>query len=120
MNSAYAKAVKTLWSGRCDVFILENVKDEMSGRTKQREARLYENEPCRITYDSVSTTEQTQGAAKRVQTVTLHIDKSVNIPAGSRISVTQNGVTELYKQSGVPAVYSVHQEIPLELFGGWA
>ena len=54
------------------------------------------------------------------QSVTLYIDPSVDIPEGSKITVTQNGVTRDYERSGRPAVYSCHQEIPLELFKGWA
>jgi len=45
---------------------------------------------------------------------------SVDIPEGSKITVTQNGVTHDYERSGKPAVYSCHQEVPLELFKEWA
>lgn len=54
------------------------------------------------------------------RSVTLYIDPSVDIPEGSKVTVTQNGVTRDYEQSGTPAVYSTHKEIPLELFRGWA
>lgn len=55
-----------------------------------------------------------------MQSVTLYIDPSVDIPEGSKVTVTQNGVTRDYERGGTPAVYTTHQEIPLELFEGWA
>ena len=55
-----------------------------------------------------------------ILTRSLLIDPSVDIPEGSKITVTQKGVTRDYERSGTPAVYSVHQEVPLELWEGWA
>ena len=65
-------------------------------------------------------TEPNEEAAQVAQSVVLYIDPSVDIPEGSKVTVTQNGVTRDYERSGTPAVYSTHQEIPLELFRGWA
>ena len=59
-------------------------------------------------------------AARVAQTVTLYIDPSVVIPEGSKITVTQNQVTADYGRSGKAAVYTDHQEVPLELWEGWA
>ena len=59
-------------------------------------------------------------AAQVAQSVVLYIDPSVDIPEGSKITVTQNGVTRDYERSGKSAVYSCHQEVPLELFKEWA
>ena len=56
----------------------------------------------------------------KIQSITLFIDRAVTVPEGSKITVTQNGVTGVYEKSGKPAIYSTHQEIPLELFKGWA
>ena len=59
-------------------------------------------------------------AAQVAQSVVLYIDPSVDIPEGSKITVTQNGMTRDYERSGKSAVYSCHQEVPLELFKEWA
>ena len=45
---------------------------------------------------------------------------AVEIPEGSKITVTQNGVTCDYEQSGKAAVFTYHKEVPLELFREWA
>lgn len=54
------------------------------------------------------------------QAVKLFIAPEIAVPEGSRIDVTQNGITTSYRQSGTPAVYSSHQEITLELYKRYA
>ena len=114
-----AAAVKSLWEGKCTVTVRENKTNEANGRTEAKEVDLCTNEPCRISFDTVQVTEPSNGAAQTKQTVTLFIDPAVSLPAGSKITVTQKGTTGVYEQSGVPAVYSTHKEVPLELFKGW-
>lgn len=117
----YSNAIKGLWRGKCTVTVRNNdTVNENTGRAVTREVDICKDEPCRISFSAVTTTESTENAAKTVQSATLFIDPSVDIPPGSKIAVTQNGVTGVYVQSGVPAVYTNHKEIPLELFRGWA
>ena len=106
----YKAAVQRLWTGKATVTVREGVLNEANGRTEPVERVLVE----------VTTTEPSEEAAKVVQSVTLYIDPSVDIPEGSKITVTQNKVTRDYERSGTPAVYTVHQEVPLELWEGWA
>lgn len=121
VNTAYTNAIKQLWTGKCTVTVRsEYAIDENTGRAVADESCTYTDEPCRISYKTVTTTQDNSGAANIVQTVTLFIDKDVNIPEGSKITVTQNGTTTEYEKSGKPAVYSTHQEIPLMVFRGWA
>ena len=117
---SYKDDVKSLWRGKCSAYTVKNECNETTGRTVQTEKALFENEPCRISFDKVQSTSAADGAAVVAQTVTLFIDAALKIPPGSKIVVEQNGVVGEYEMSGVPAVYSAHQEIPLELFGGWA
>lgn len=59
------------------------------------------------------------------QQVKLFLSSQIKVNAGSKLIVTQKYdsredlVTE-FSSSGVPAVYSSHQEISLELFERWA
>lgn len=118
--TAYKKAVQSLWDGKATITVREGVLNEANGRTEQVERATASDLPCRISYTTVKTTEPSEEAAVVVQAVTLLIDPSVDIPEGSKITVTQKGVTRDYERSGTPAVYSVHQEVPLELWEGWA
>lgn len=94
--------------------------DENTGRVVVGEVDTYTDEPCRISFDTVNATQPENNAANIVQSITLFIDRAVVIPEGSKITVTQNGATAVYEKSAKPAVYSTHQEIPLEIFKGWA
>lgn len=120
-GKSYAAAIKSLWRGKCTVTVRNNdTTDENTGRVVVGEVDTYTNEPCRISFDTVNATQPENNAANIVQSITLFIDREVVIPEGSKITVTQNSVTAVYEKSGKPAVYSTHQEIPLEIFKGWA
>ena len=120
-GKSYAAAIKSLWRGKCTVTVRNNdTTDENTGRVVVGEVDTYTDEPCRISFDTENATQLENNAANIVQSITLFIDRAVAIPEGSKITVTQNGATAVYEKSGKPAVYSTHQEIPLEIFKGWA
>lgn len=120
-GKSYAAAIKSLWRGECTVTVRNNdTTDENTGRVVVGEVDTCTDEPCRISFDTVNATQLENNAANIVQSITLFIDRAVVIPEGSKITVTQNGATAVYEKSGKPAVYSTHQEIPLEIFKGWA
>ena len=77
------------------------------------------NQPCRLSFSS-SPSATNGDVAEINQTVKLFFAPEIKVKEGSKITVTQNGVTTAYKQSGTPAYYATHQEILLELFKGWA
>lgn len=117
---SYENAIKRLWDGLCDVYILQESTSKASGRTVQNEARLLHDEPCRLSYSNIASTNPQNEAAEVRQVVKLFISKDVKIPEGAKLVITQEGRTEAYRRAGKPAVYSVHQEIILELFKEWA
>lgn len=77
------------------------------------------DQPCRLSFSS-SPSAKDGDVAEIGQTVKLFFAPEIVVKEGSKITVTQNGITTAYKQSGVPAHYPTHQEIILELFKGWA
>lgn len=77
------------------------------------------DQPCRLSFSS-SPSASDGNIAEINQTVKLFFAPEITVKEGSKITVTQNGVTTVYKQSGTPAVYSTHKEITLELWERWA
>lgn len=77
------------------------------------------DQPCRLSFSSIKSAAD-GNIAEINQTVKLFFSPDITVKEGSKITVTQNGVTTDYKQSGTPAHYPTHQEILLELFKGWA
>lgn len=120
MVAAYEKAVRGLWTGRATLTQLEGVLNPANGRTEQVERVAADGIPCRLSYRALRSAVPVDLGVQGGQGVTLYLAPDVDIPEGSKLTVTQNGVTRDYRRSGTPAVYSFHQEIPLELFGGWA
>ena len=108
------KAIQSLWTGVCNIFGFEKSKNKY-GTVVTEVKELYKNIPCRLSFKSISQTEQTENMAKTSQVVKLFIAPEVYVPPGSVIEVTQNGVTRKYKHSGISAVYTNHQEIILDV-----
>lgn len=114
------RAVGSLYSGRCTITEHHKVKRENKS-TGFEDVVVLENQPCRLSINSINSTSTTEsGASALTQTIKLFISPDVKVKPGSKITVTQNGKTVDYKNSGEPAYYSTHQEIILELFKEWS
>lgn len=108
------KHIKSMWLDRCTVKQFQEVTDPVTHITDFSETVICENEPCDLSYEGFPVTGE--GIAPgRVLTVKLFLSPALSIPAGSVIEVTtRTGRFEVFKASGVPAVYTNHQEINLE------
>ena len=114
VRRSYEKALQRLWTGRCRVSVRKTRVNEENGRNEPYEEVLFENEPCRLSFRTLAGTSDTDEAAQIEQVAGLEV------PAGSKITVTQAGETKSYCRSGEPAFYSCHQEIILAPFERWA
>lgn len=104
------------YDGAFSIFEYQKVKDPITKATTQKEVLIASDLPCHLSRSSIPAANQTSSAAGVEKEVKLFCNPDVVIPAGSKITVTQAGITESYKCSGVPAVYLTHQEIILDLF----
>ncbi|WP_312340248.1 hypothetical protein [Anaerospora hongkongensis] len=120
MVSPTRKGLESLYKGKCTVFEYQSVQDPDTKITTQQEVDVLTDQPCRLSYKTVASTSNSDGAAAITQTVTLFIAPEIIIKPGSKITIIQNDVTADYQSSGKPAVYTNHQEISIELFQGWA
>jgi len=107
------------YDGVCTVTEHKKVTDPNTKITSFQDVVVLENQPCHLVFKTVTSAAQSESAAAVEQTTELIISPDVTIRPGSKITVTQEGVTTDYTYSGVPAVYATHQQIILELFGEW-
>lgn len=114
-QKAARKAIESTYTGLLTVTEYQAVKDPVTHITKNQKVVVLENQPCKLSFETIKTAIQTEAAAIISQAVKLFVSPDVTIKAGSMITVTQNGVTTEYTSSGVPAIYPTHQEIMLEL-----
>ena len=113
------KAIESMYDGTCTVTEYQEYT-KANKSTGHHEVVILEGQPCRLSFSSSPNTNQTETAAQLVQTIKLFLAPEIRVQAGSKVTVTQNGVTTEYKSSGEPSLYQTHQEIMLELFKGWA
>lgn len=121
------RAVESLYDGVCDVIEYRKVT-KANKSTGFEEVTVISNQPCRLSYKAStsmslsikSTREEDNLSSSMEQMIKLFISPDVEIKSGSKIVITQNGKTVVYKGSGQPAIYKTHQEITLDLFEGWA
>jgi hypothetical protein len=117
---AARKAQESLYDGLCTVTEHQKVKDERSKLTDFKDVVVLENQPCKLSFSTITTANQTESVAEIKQTTKLFISPDITIKNDSKITITQGGVTTDYTCSGVPAIYDTHQEIVLDLFEKWA
>lgn len=119
-QEAARKAIEATYSGMMTVTEMQKVKDEKSKLTKKEPVVVLEDKPCKLSFETLRAATQTDAAAAVTQVTKLFVSPDITIRAGSKITVTQDGVMTDYTASGIPAVYATHQEIMLELFERWA
>lgn len=125
-QTAWDKArelIEQMYDGVCTVYVYGSVTDPVTHVTHKEETAIYESMPCRISFknnnNSLNDSRTTQTVSDAVQKIKCITNPDKAIPKGSKIVVTQNGVTQAYKSSSEPMRYYTHQEIILELFEKW-
>lgn len=122
------KALEIFYEDVCNIIEYQSVKDPVTKQTVKKEVTVLENQACNLTYSTtVNHAISTGTATTATQTPLLIISSDIIIKAGSKIVVTKksktvnlnSALTTAYKNSSKPALYSVHQEIELELFTSW-
>ncbi len=114
------KAIEALYEGTCTVYTGQKSKDPETGETVFTETAIITDAPCRLSFASFPATNVIDHAPALGQATKLFISPGATVPPGSKLVVTQNGVTTTYSNSGEPARYVTHQEIVLELFKTYA
>lgn len=119
-QSARKVIEKNHYDGLCTVTEHKKAVDGITKISGYQDLVTLENQPCHLIFKTVDSAEQSESAAAVKQTTKLLISPDITIKPGSKITVTQEGVTTDYTYSGIPAVYATHQEIVLELFREWS
>lgn len=119
MVNLIKNAIESLYIGRCTIIEHQQIFDTETKQTKFCDVEIFKDIPCRLSFLSLKAASD-EVVSSVAQSIKLFLAPDIKIPAGCKITVTQNGRTTSYKQSSTPAVHSNHQEIQLELFQKWA
>ena len=114
------KTIQKLYTGRCTIEVRERERDLETGKIRFGEPKaIHTDLPCRLSHSSrTSVSSYERNTAP--QSIELFLDNEITVPAGCRVTVSQDGVTNLYGLASVPNVYETHQEITLEKWEDWA
>jgi len=112
--------VESRYNGKCTVQTYSATTKTGTHITRQTLTTLYSDKPCRLVVDSAPSVTDANKAPKVAYSATLLCSPSLQIPPGSKVTVTQDGRTYKFKASGMPEVYTTHQEISLETDEEWA
>ena len=107
------KSIESMYCGTCDVVIKESYEAD-DYTTKFRDVTLIESEPCRLTNKS-NNKASLGNVPEFIHEIKVLINPDIVVPEGSKLIISQNGITEAYKNSGKSMMYNTHQEILLEL-----
>lgn len=118
-QAMHRTVIEQTYTSTCTVTERQKVK-KPNGSTGFEEIKVLEEQPCLMIYKNVSSASIPEPAAAINQGTVLLIAPEVEIKPGSKITVSQNGVTADYARSGIPAVFATHQEVNLESFMGYA
>lgn len=113
-------ALEQTYTGLCNIVEYQEVTDEKTKLSNEKEVTVLESQPCKLSFERLAAVVQTETAAIASQGIKLFLAPEITVNSGAKIIVTQDGVTGEYSASGSPAIRCTHQEIVLELFGGWA
>lgn len=116
----HRKAIEETYDGVCAIYERRPFEDPETLDTVLREVQVVRDIPCHLSYSSAPAATETGTGAALTQTIKLFMAPETEVLPGSRIEVTQQGVTENYSRSGQPAVYFSHQEIELTLWKEYA
>lgn len=116
---AVKAAIEKTYIGKCEVVEYQEVQNA-DYTTGHEEILVQSNLPCKLSFESNNPVSQSDGVGEVTQTTKVFISPDVNVKTGSKLTVTQNGVTTAYQCSGEPNHYASHQEVTVILFRGWA
>ncbi|WFD12213.1 hypothetical protein [Tepidibacter hydrothermalis] len=116
---AVRQAIEMTYTGKCTISEYQKVQ-KANKSTGFQEVPVITDQPCKLSFSKVASTSQGETAAMVVQTAKVLIAPEIQIKPGSKLTITQNGVTTEYSNSGEPALFNTHQEVVLELFKGWS
>ena len=113
-----------MWKDRMTVSEYMKTVNPDDNSIEFSEILVLEDIPCKISFTTINPASQSEAGAGIVQIVKLFCDNTIKIKPGSKITVWRyvGGNYELFTfaQSGLPSVYTCHQEIMLVPFEGWA
>lgn len=117
--SVARKHIESLYLDTCNVIEYQSIKDTETGITSKQEVVVYENIPCKLSFNRFPQTGE--GVVDSLSFLgTIFLSPDLVIKEGSKFVVSKGNKTYELSNSGVPRMGINHQEIQVGLFDRWA
>ncbi|MBE6070051.1 MAG: hypothetical protein E7211_20535 [Clostridium lundense] len=113
-------AIERLYEDKCTVTEVQKTKDPVTHITSSQPVLVLENQPCKLSFSSIKSADESSNVASVEQVVKLFISPDITIKPGSKITVTHLEKVIEYSCSGQEVNYPTHKEIVLQLFKEYA
>lgn len=98
-NQMVRKVIESTYIGKCTV--IEHKKTVNANHTTSlNDEIVYKDVPCRLSFKTANPTAQSDSVNAVAQIIKLFLPPDYSISPGSKLVVTQNGVTTEYKTQG--------------------
>lgn len=111
------RLLEMTYTGVCRVEGQTTSKDPVTGVERPKDGVIFDNQPCALSQASLPSAAQTDTNNDVAYDGKLFIAPDIVIPSGSRVFVTQDGMSYEFQQSGEPFIYPTHQEVKMKRVG---
>lgn len=108
------KILERLYTDNCIIYEFEKIRNPETKRTTNELVKKHENIPCRISFKNITSSENNDTHSNLSQLIVLFINPKITIKEGSIIEVIRQDKKMKFECSGIPAIYSSHQEVVLK------
>lgn len=107
--------IERMYRGKLTIHEWALVTDPITHISSEVERITVADQPCLLSNTSTAPTTSSEGVPSVVKVTKIFVAPDIIIKEGSKLVVTQDGVTNTYERSGIPSVYPTHQEVSVNL-----
>lgn len=107
--------IERMYRGTLTIHEWELVTDPVTHISSEVETITVTDQPCLLSNTSTAPTTSADGIPSVTKITKIFVAPDIVIKEGSKLVVTQDGVTNTYERSGIPSVYPTHQEVSVNL-----
>lgn len=107
--------IERMYRGKLTIHEWKLVTDPITHVSSEEELIVVEEQPCLLSNTSTAPTTSADGIPSVIKTTKIFVAPDIPIREGSKLVVTQDGITNTYERSAVPSVYPTHQEVSVNL-----
>lgn len=107
--------IEKMYRGTLTIYEWSLVTDPLTHVSSETETIIVEDQPCLLSNTSTAPSSSADGIPSVIKTTKIFLAPDIPIKEGSKLVVTQDGVTNTYERSGIPSMYPTHQEVTVNV-----